>query len=295
MSLHVNAADGRWEVTRCESAATASLQALAEHMNPSEEGIVGIDERATMRTPARFADNMLWVSSLAGARGLHSSQAAALREVCLRDHATLPVILSPEQYDALYAGYALGDLLHCLYSKALPSLSGQYAAAHERAASFEAFVSATTAFLDALTPLIRAGDVIVIHNYQLCLLPQLLRRRLPAHVLSSVRMVMLFATPWPTSEMFRCLPERNIVLNGCLGADAIVFQEFSHLRHFTNAVTHVRAAARACPHAATHRTSVHSALSPALLVRACCVTSAVTGRGCDTAVRHPEQQSAVNG
>jgi trehalose-6-phosphate synthase len=41
-------------------------------------------------------------------------------------------------------------------------------------------------------------------------------------------------TPFPSSEIFRCLPRRKEVLDGMLGANLVCFQTYSYSRHFTS-------------------------------------------------------------
>lgn len=46
-------------------------------------------------------------------------------------------------------------------------------------------------------------------------------------------------TPFPSSEIFRCLPQRKDVLKGMLGSNLIGFQTYSYARHFISACTRI--------------------------------------------------------
>ncbi|KAG1721710.1 hypothetical protein EDB19DRAFT_1960711 [Suillus lakei] len=46
-------------------------------------------------------------------------------------------------------------------------------------------------------------------------------------------------TPFPSSEVFRCLPRRKEILDGMLGANLICFQTYSYTRHFTSTCVRV--------------------------------------------------------
>jgi trehalose-6-phosphate synthase len=46
-------------------------------------------------------------------------------------------------------------------------------------------------------------------------------------------------TPFPSSEIFRCLPKRCEILQGMLGSNLIGFQTYSHARHFISSCTRV--------------------------------------------------------
>ncbi|KAK4688662.1 trehalose 6-phosphate synthase/phosphatase, partial [Tremellales sp. Uapishka_1] len=45
---------------------------------------------------------------------------------------------------------------------------------------------------------------------------------------------MFVHTPWPSSEVFRCLPKRREILEGMLGANYVCFQTYSYSRHFVS-------------------------------------------------------------
>lgn len=46
-------------------------------------------------------------------------------------------------------------------------------------------------------------------------------------------------TPFPSSEIFRCLPARRQVLDGMLGADLVAFQTYAYARHFVSCCVRV--------------------------------------------------------
>ena len=65
----------------------------------------------------------------------------------------------------------------------------------------------------------RQGDLIWIHDYHLLLVPSLLRQSLPDAAVG-----LFVHTPFPSSEIFRCLPRRKEILDGMLGANLVCFQ-----------------------------------------------------------------------
>jgi trehalose 6-phosphate synthase/phosphatase len=80
----------------------------------------------------------------------------------------------------------------------------------------------------------RPGDLIWVHDYQLMLVPEMVRRRIP-----DARIGFFLHIPFPASEVFRTLPNREQVLRGLLGADLIGFHTASYLRHFGNSVMRI--------------------------------------------------------
>ncbi|KAK8869240.1 glycosyltransferase family 20 protein [Apiospora arundinis] len=89
-------------------------------------------------------------------------------------------------------------------------------------------------FADKIMDVYKPGDVVVIHDFYLMLLPSMLRQRAPNMYIS-----FYLHTPFPTSEFLRCLPRRKEVLQGVLGANLVGFQSYSYSRHFLNCCTRI--------------------------------------------------------
>src|SRR5919106_1566197 len=97
---------------------------------------------------------------------------------------------------------------------------------------WDAYAEVNERFADIVAEHYRPGDLIWIHDYQLLLLPDLLRRRFP-----DARIGFFLHIPFPTEELFRTLPERERVLRGLLGADLVGFHTPAYLRHFAASLT----------------------------------------------------------
>ena len=76
--------------------------------------------------------------------------------------------------------------------------------------------------------------MIWVHDYQLLLLPGLLRDRLP-----SARIGFFLHIPFPSEELFRTLATRERLLQGILGADLVGFHTPAYLRHFAISLTDI--------------------------------------------------------
>ncbi|KAG9087817.1 threalose-6-phosphate phosphatase [Ceratobasidium sp. UAMH 11750] len=84
---------------------------------------------------------------------------------------------------------------------------------------FSAYKRANQAYANALLAELRPGDLVWIHDYHLLLLPRMVRAHAPdAHI------GLFVHTPFPSSEVFRCLPRRTEILDGMLGANLVCFQ-----------------------------------------------------------------------
>lgn len=80
----------------------------------------------------------------------------------------------------------------------------------------------------------KPGDIVMIHDYHLLLLPSMLRQRVP-----HMYIAFFLHIPFPSSEFLRCLPRRKDVLEGVLGANLIGFQSHSYSRHFVSCCTRI--------------------------------------------------------
>lgn len=89
-------------------------------------------------------------------------------------------------------------------------------------------------FADRILELYKPGDIILIHDFYLLLLPSLLRQRLP-----NVYIGFHLHVPFPSSEFYRCLSRRKEILEGVLGANMVGFQSYSYSRHFSSCCTRV--------------------------------------------------------
>jgi trehalose 6-phosphate synthase/phosphatase len=86
-------------------------------------------------------------------------------------------------------------------------------------------------FADAAVAQYQPGDLIWVHDYQLMLVPQMIRAQRP-----DARIGFFLHIPFPSAEVFRILPWRQQILGGLLGADLVGFHTFSYQQHFAAAV-----------------------------------------------------------
>lgn len=137
----------------------------------------------------------------------------------------IPVTIPKNTFDSYYAGYCKSSLW--------PLLHYRLHLVKHNAKCFEAYVQVNQAFADVILSHCKEGDVIWIHDYHFLLLPNLLREKIPR----GVPIGFFFHVPFPSSELFRVLPNRTELLNGVLGSDLIGFQTFEYVRHFESTVS----------------------------------------------------------
>src|SRR5690606_108174 len=95
-----------------------------------------------------------------------------------------------------------------------------------------AYVKANQEFCNELLKIANPTDTIWIHDYQLLLLPKMVREKLP-----DVRIGFFQHIPFPSYEVFRMLPWRKEILFGMLGSDLIGFHTYDDMRHFLSSVS----------------------------------------------------------
>lgn len=86
-------------------------------------------------------------------------------------------------------------------------------------------------FADAILQQADEDDIIWVHDYQLMLVPQMVKEKKP-----NTSIGFFLHIPFPSYEIFRTLPWREEVLEGLLGADLIGFHTYDYERHFLSSV-----------------------------------------------------------
>ena len=99
---------------------------------------------------------------------------------------------------------------------------------------WQAYKAVNQKFFEKLENIVENGDTIWVHDYQLMLLPGLIREKFP-----DTSIGFFLHIPFPSYEIFRLLPWREEVLKGLLGADLIGFHTYDYVRHFTSSVRRI--------------------------------------------------------
>ncbi|KPL00530.1 MAG: trehalose-6-phosphate synthase [candidate division Zixibacteria bacterium SM23_73_3] len=96
---------------------------------------------------------------------------------------------------------------------------------------WETYKRVNYTFCDALVKAAEPEDIIWVHDYQLMLLPGLIREKLP-----DASIGFFLHIPFPSFEVFRLLPWRKEIIEGFLGADLIGFHTNDYVLHFLDSV-----------------------------------------------------------
>lgn len=129
-----------------------------------------------------------------------------------------PVFLSQEEINQYYEGFS-NEVLWPVFHY-MPTY------ARYQQSYWDSYLHVNKKFRDIILDIAEPGDIIWIHDYQLLLLPGLIRAVLPDITIGFFQHI-----PFPSYELFRLIPWRVEILEGILGADLIGFHTFDDARH----------------------------------------------------------------
>jgi trehalose 6-phosphate synthase/phosphatase len=158
-----------------------------------------------------------------GAAFSEESQRREIERKLGDEYGCIPVFLSEDAATGFYEGFSnssIWPLLHYLpnYLRYEP-------------AWWEYYQSVNRTFAEKVLEIASEDDLVWVHDYQLMLLPALLRAAAPR-----LKIGFFLHTPFPAFEIFRCHPRRSELLSGMLGANRVGFHAFGYLRHFCSTV-----------------------------------------------------------
>lgn len=100
-------------------------------------------------------------------------------------------------------------------------------------AYFDAFERVNRILSDTVLNILRPGDTVWIHDYQLMLMPGMIRDQVKDAIIG-----FFLHIPFPSFEVFRILhrPWKEKIIHGLLGADLIGFHTHEYVQHFLKTV-----------------------------------------------------------
>ncbi|KAJ3009031.1 UNVERIFIED_CONTAM: Trehalose-6-P synthase/phosphatase complex synthase subunit [Siphonaria sp. JEL0065] len=149
----------------------------------------------------------------------------------LTKHSSIPVFLSDQTAQAHYTGFC-NSILWPLFHYHPNELS--FNKTH-----WQEYNAANLLFAQSLASHIRPHDVVWIHDFHLMMLPKLLKGLLSDELRETVKVGFFLHTPFPSSEVYRILPVRKVLLQGVLEADCVGFQTYDYCRHFMSSCARI--------------------------------------------------------
>ncbi|MGB5931199.1 MAG: bifunctional alpha,alpha-trehalose-phosphate synthase (UDP-forming)/trehalose-phosphatase, partial [Cyclobacteriaceae bacterium] len=182
---------------------------------PSEGGLA-----TGLGSISKDGDN-LWI----GWPGIEIKEKDTQEEVCehLKEESMRPVFLTAEEIKDFYEGFSNETLWPCFH------YFNEYVVYEQ--SLFEAYERVNRKFAEAIVEHAQPGDTLWIHDYQLLLVPGMVREMLP-----KISIGFFLHIPFPSYEVFRLLPWRKQLLSGMLGADLLGFHTYDDMRHFLSSV-----------------------------------------------------------
>lgn len=136
----------------------------------------------------------------------------------------IPVFLSQDEINLYYEGFSnevLWPVFHYMVTYA-----------NFEQAYWDSYQSVNRKFKDIVSRHLKEGDTLWIHDYQLLLLPGLIRETQPHVTIGFFQHI-----PFPSYEIFRLIPWREDLISGMFGADLLGFHTFDDVRHFLSAAS----------------------------------------------------------
>lgn len=166
--------------------------------------------------------NNLWI----GWPGMVTSRKDEKAEITqgLMKESMSPVFLTDEDIRDFYEGFSNETLWPNFH------YFNQYAVYEPKL--WEAYKRVNRKFADEVIKKADPGDTLWIHDYQLMLVPDMIRRQYP-----DVSIGFFLHIPFPSYEIFRLIPWRKEILHGVLGSDLIGFHTYDDMRHFLSSVS----------------------------------------------------------
>ncbi len=144
-------------------------------------------------------------------------------EETLKSQGYYPVFISQSEIENYYHGFSnktIWPLFH--YFTQYATYNDSFWSNYKRVNEY---------YCKAIVDILKKKDVIWIHDYQLMLLPKLIRNKRP-----DAKIGFFLHIPFPSFDVFRLLPWRKEILEGILGADLIGFHIHDYVRNFSDSV-----------------------------------------------------------
>jgi len=144
----------------------------------------------------------------------------------LKEEGCKPVHLCEQEVEDFYEGFCNNTIWPLFHYFA------QYVDFH--ASLWDAYINVNRKFADTILETAGQGDFVWVHDYQLMLVPQMVKSQRP-----DITIGFFLHIPFPSYEVFRILPWRDELLRGLLGADLIGFHTYDYQRHFLSSVRRI--------------------------------------------------------
>ena len=154
---------------------------------------------------------------------LERGESRELRKRLMSEYGAHAVPLTAEQLKSYYHGFS-NDTIWPLFHY-FPEQTNY------EPRQWEVYREVNRLFFESIKKIGREDDIFWVHDYQLMLLPEMIRKEFPRALVG-----FFLHIPFPSYEIFRLLPWRKEILDGILGADLVGFHTYDYARHFLSSV-----------------------------------------------------------
>ncbi|OQE46983.1 hypothetical protein PENCOP_c001G04502 [Penicillium coprophilum] len=229
--LSLDGSQDRWGM-EYHSSTRVSLSNADWVVKAAEQGHGGLQNAIHAAEKLSLLNDKMWVGTLGmPTDSLTDPTRTEIGETLQDVYDSLTVFVSDNEFEGHYTHFCRAVLWPALHYQT------QESPRHTEYDDYSwvQYLKLNMAFAEKIIKHWKPGDKIWVHDYHLLVLPGLLRERLP-----QAEIGFFLHTPFPSSEIFRCLTPREELLDGLLGADLIGFQTEEYCSHFLHSCSRLR-------------------------------------------------------
>lgn len=198
-----------------------AFNSKSKTFSPSSGGLVsaikGLD-------PSKVGYNFEWMGIMTD--DVDPEMIGSLKTTPVGNLPNHPITVAKKTYDNyynLYCNNVLWPLFHYERNMVRHSEDG-----------WNAYREVNELVAEAVISEAKSDDIIWVHDFQLLLVPGIIKDKRP-----DLRVSFFLHIPFPSSEIFRELPQRKEILYSLLRSDHLGFHDLSYLNHFRSSVQRV--------------------------------------------------------
>ncbi|KAF4761517.1 hypothetical protein HAV15_006085 [Penicillium sp. str.  len=229
--LSLDGSQDRWDM-KYYNGTRASLSNANWVVKAAEQGHGGLQNAIHAAEKSNLLKDKTWVGTLGmPTDSLTNPTRVDIAETLQDVYDSLTVFVSDDEFEGHYTHFCRAVLWPALHYQMQESPRHTEYDGY----SWVQYLKLNKAFSETIIKHWKPGDRIWVHDYHLLVLPGLLREKLP-----QAEIGFFLHTPFPSSEIFRCLTPREELLDGLLGADLIGFQTEEYCNHFLHSCSRLR-------------------------------------------------------
>ncbi|KAJ6187187.1 hypothetical protein N7519_002095 [Penicillium mononematosum] len=229
--LSLDGSQDQWDMKYCSST-RVSLSNADWVVKAAEQGHGGLQNAIHAAEKSSLLKDKTWVGTLGmPTYSLADSTRTDIAETLQDVYDSLTVFVSDNEFEGHYTHFCRAVLWPAFHYQMQESPRHTEYDGY----SWVQYLKLNKAFAETIIKHWKPGDRIWVHDYHLLVLPGLLREGLP-----QAEIGFFLHTPFPSSEIFRCLTPREELLDGLLGADLIGFQTDEYCNHFLHSCSRLR-------------------------------------------------------